>query len=391
MTAASAKTPWAEILLIWAAGLGAAAQYGKVSVVFDPLSTLYPEAGASVSLAVSVVGLCGILMGTVAGLLAARLGYRRVLILCLWVGALTGVIQGLHLPFCAFLISRAVEGASHLGIVVAGPTLIAALAGAQQRNLAMTLCGTFFGVSFALTTLAAGVIVARFGVFGFFVAHGAAMAMLALALSVFLRRPPAQGQHPFPSGGGGFPFPRQIYKSPSKIAPALGWLFYATGFVALLTLLPRYIDPNWRDAVMMAIPLVSILSSMTVGVSLTRVLPAVRVVQLGFLLSAVCAFGVAITDGGAAMAIALGAALGLVQGASFASVPQLNAASEDQAEANGAMAQAGNMGNFLGTPVLLFAIGMGGLQAMMGGLIALYILGAFAHEYLSRLRRPVQS
>lgn len=391
MTAASAKTPWVEILLIWAAGLGAAAQYGKVSVVFDPLSTLYPEAGASVSLAVSVVGLCGILLGTVAGLLAARLGYRRVLILCLWVGAITGVMQGLHLPFWAFLISRAVEGASHLGIVVAGPTLIAALAGAQHRNLAMTLWGTFFGVSFALTALAAGFIVARFGVFSFFVAHGAVMAMLALSLSAFLRRSAAPAPQPLPSVAGWIALHREIYSSPWKIGPAAGWLFYASGFVALLTLLPRYIDPEWRPAVTAALPLVSIASSMTIGVALARRLPAVGVVQLGFGLSALCAIGLGLSGGGAGFALALGAALGLIQGASFAAVPQLNPEDGDQAQANGAMAQAGNLGNFLGTPVLVLAIGLGGFGAMIATLIALYLGGFLVHHALSRARRAAQA
>ena len=40
------KTLWGAVLAVWAAGLGAAAQYGKISVVFDRLPELYPEAGA---------------------------------------------------------------------------------------------------------------------------------------------------------------------------------------------------------------------------------------------------------------------------------------------------------------------------------------------------------
>lgn len=387
----SDKTPWGEIMLIWAAGLGAAAQYGKVSVVFAHLSDIYPEAGQTVSLAVSLVGLCGVLLGTVAGVLASRVGYRKVLITSLAIGALMGLLQGVHLPFWAYLLSRGVEGASHLGIVVAGPTLIAALARNRHRNLAMTLWGTFFGVSFALTSLAAGEIVARYGVLAVFVAHGAIMAVLALMLSVFLRRPAAPAPLLMPSLAGWVALHRRIYSSPRKMGPAAGWLFYASGFVALLTLLPRYIDPEWRNLVMTALPLVLILSSMTLGVSLTRVLPAVRVVQLGFLLSVVCALGLGASGGSAIMALALGAALGLVQGASFAAVPQLNPRSEDQAEANGAMAQAGNLGNFLGTPVLLFAIEIGGLPAMAGALVALYLLGALAHEYLSRARDVAHS
>ncbi len=391
MTTTQHATPWAEILLIWAAGLGAAAQYGKVSVVFDQLGNLYPEAGAAVSMAVSLVGVCGIVLGTVAGLLAARMGYRRVLILSLWLGAAMGILQGLELPFWAYLLSRAVEGMSHLGIVVAGPTLIAMLAGAKQRNLAMTLWGTFFGVSFALTSWAAGVVVQNFGVFEFFMAHGVLMGALALALSAFLRRTAAPAHHTMPSVAGWIALHRQIYRSPHKMGPAAGWLFYAAGFVALLTVLPPHIDPVWRDQVMVAIPLVSIASSMTLGVFLTWILPAVRVVQLGFIASAVCTLALGLSDAGAVICVILAAALGLIQGASFASIPQLNETSGDQAEANGALAQAGNLGNFIGTPLLVTAVTFGGLAGMVGALILLHLLGLAAHEYLARRRREVQA
>ncbi|MBT8152503.1 MFS transporter [Epibacterium ulvae] len=391
MKATQRAIPWGEILLIWAAGLGAAAQYGKVSVVFDQLGGLYPGVGASVSMTVSLVGLCGIILGTVAGLLAARMGYRRVLILSLWIGAAMGMLQGLTLPFWAFLVSRAVEGASHLGIVVAGPTLIAMLAGSRQRNLAMTIWGTFFGVSFALTSWAAGGIVPRFGVFQFFAAHGAVLGALALALTAFLRRSTAPAHQPLPSVAGWVALHREIYRSPFKMGPAVGWLFYASGFVALLTVLPPHIDPQWREPVMVAIPLVSIASSLTLGVGLTRWMSAVRIVQLGFAASALCTLALGVTGAAPAVCLLLAATLGLIQGASFAAVPQLNNAPAKQAEANGAMAQAGNLGNFIGTPLLVIAISLGGLGGMVAALVLLHLLGLGAHEYLSRRRADAQS
>ena len=55
-------TPYGVILLLWGAGLGAAAQYGKVSVIFDQLPLAYPEAGAAVGWIVSLVGFVGILI-----------------------------------------------------------------------------------------------------------------------------------------------------------------------------------------------------------------------------------------------------------------------------------------------------------------------------------------
>ena len=69
----------------------------------------------------------GILLGAVAGLYVAAFGYRRTLVWALWAGAAMSAVQALYLPFGLFLASRVVEGLSHLGIVVAGPVLIAQL------------------------------------------------------------------------------------------------------------------------------------------------------------------------------------------------------------------------------------------------------------------------
>ena len=66
------RTPIALVFALWGAGLGAAAQYGKISVIFDQLPQLYPDAGAAIGWAVSLVGLLGIIFGVVAGLRCRR-------------------------------------------------------------------------------------------------------------------------------------------------------------------------------------------------------------------------------------------------------------------------------------------------------------------------------
>jgi len=89
------RTDWRLVWLIWAAGLGAAGQYGKISVIFDRLPEVYPEAGARLGFAVSLVGAVGIALGVVAGVLVARLGYRRSLLTALAVALLAAAGVGL--------------------------------------------------------------------------------------------------------------------------------------------------------------------------------------------------------------------------------------------------------------------------------------------------------
>ena len=43
-------TSFLRVFALWAAGLGAAAQYGKMSVIFDLLPDIYPQAGAALGL-----------------------------------------------------------------------------------------------------------------------------------------------------------------------------------------------------------------------------------------------------------------------------------------------------------------------------------------------------
>ncbi len=73
-------TNWPLILLIWLAGLGAAAQYGKISVIFDRLGDVYPVDGATLGFTVSLVGTVGILVGVIAGALVTRVGMRGALV-----------------------------------------------------------------------------------------------------------------------------------------------------------------------------------------------------------------------------------------------------------------------------------------------------------------------
>jgi DHA1 family inner membrane transport protein len=381
------KTPIPLVFALWGAGLGAAAQYGKVSVVFDALPDIYPGAGAALGFVVSLVGLVGIIFGVVAGLVVARVRYRRALIGALWVGAAMSAFQALLPGLPLLLASRVIEGASHLAIVVAAPTLIAQLSAPKDRGLTLSLWGTFFGVAFAILSLFGRPLVAGWGISALFAAHSAYMAVFALILSGWLRQLPPEGPQPKLNLGQILRDHRTIYRSPYISAPAAGWLFYTFCFVSILTVLPPFLAPELRNQILAAMPIVSIAVSMTMGVWLLRHVPAVQVVELGFAGSAVCLVWLWAVPGAPLACLALAAALGLVQGASFAAVPQLNDGAAAQAQANGAMAQMGNLGNTLGTPVIA-AILLGFGYAGMPVVAAIACLaGLCAHLFLGRLRK----
>ncbi len=378
---------WPLILALWGAGLGAAMQYAKVSVIYDLLGALYPEGGVMLGWLVSMVGGVGIVLGVVAAMLVARVRYRRALLGALWLGAGVSLCQALVPPLPVMLALRLLEGVSHLAIVVAAPTLIAQIATDGQRGLALTLWGTFFGVAFALMAWVGRPFAVSVGIPALFAVHAGLLAFFALYLAPRLGRLPDEGAPPPLSLRAIAATHGAIYRSPRIAAPAAGWLFYTFCFVSILTVLPPYLDPSIRGAVMGAMPLVSIVVSMTLGVRLLRVMPAINVVIAGFGLCAICMLWLWAAPADPLACLSLAAAMGLIQGASFAAVPQLNATAATQTQANGAMAQMGNLGNTLGTPVMAAAlVGWGyiSLPVLAG---AAFAIGLMVHLFLGRLRR----
>ena len=373
------------VLLLWLAGLGAAAQFAKVGLILPELAIVYPQAGASIGWLVSLISAVGAALGLFAGLIAVRIGLRRLLIAALALGAAASFAQATLPGFGFMLLSRLVEGASHLGIVVVAPTLIAQIASDRWRGLAMTLWGTFFGVAFAIVAWIGLPLVAANGPAALFAAHGLYMSAIALVLASSLPRPA--------SGGTRLRWHEiarrhvAVYASPRVGAAAAGWLFYTFTFVALATVLPATVPPEQRAFVAGAMPIASIVSSMTLGVWLLRRTSAVGVIMLGFALAAALSGALALAPGSVSLPIALFAALGLVQGASFAAVPELNASAEARANANGGMAQTGNIGNGIGTPVLLALLGAAGFAGAMLTTAAILLGGLGVHLWLARRRR----
>ncbi|WP_299149730.1 MFS transporter [uncultured Tateyamaria sp.] len=383
----TARTSFPVVLALWGAGLGAAGQYAKISVIFDRLDTAYPDAGAALGFIVSLVGFVGILLGVVAGLVVARIRYRRAMLWALWVGATVSLFQATLPSLPWMLASRVIEGMSHLAIVVAAPTLIAQLSAPKDRGLTLTLWSTFFGVAFTLLVAFGLPLADAYGIEALFLAHALWMAGFAVLLTLILRpiEVPPEGAL---SLSGIIQDHFTIYRSPRIAAPGAGWLFYTFCFLAILTVLPPYIAPEWRAWVMGAMPLTSIAVSMTLGVLAMRVISAVALVQIGFALCIASLLWLWVAPGLPAACLALAGALGLVQGASFAAVPQLNSSAAHQSQAYGAVAQTGNLGNTLGTPVLLVVLGVAGFPGLIWTCIAVLGGGLAMHAWMARRRAP---
>lgn len=377
------------VALIFCAGLGAAAQFGKISILFADLSAHY--AGASpvaMGWMVSVVGLVGLFFGAMAGLLVGPAGPARIMVAALAAAAGASLIQSLLPAYPLMMALRVVEGVTHLAIVVAGPVLMAAQATPRSRGFVMALWGSFFGMAYAILAETLPPLTAAFGLGSAFVAHGLWMAACALALWSLL---PRDAVIPAPATGNILSRHAAIYRSPRIAAPALGFVCYTIIFVALLTLLPPLVPEATRGLVALGMPLISILVSLTLGVWMLRHLTAVQTVQAGF---ACAALAVVVLWAGwdmawpmAAASLGIAAAFGLVQGASFAAIAELNASEGDRAMAAGAVAQLGNLGTVTGTPLLAFLLTLGADAAALLAFCLPFCLAGIAVHAASGRRR----
>ena len=127
------------MLAVWGAGLGAAAQFGKISVLYDVLGQAY--AGASpvaLGLIVSVVGIVGLIFGTTAGLFVARVGPRRAIVAALVMGGEGDGMRRLTREHCDGLVMipmpglASVPGLESLNVSVA--TGVALFEAVRQRT-----------------------------------------------------------------------------------------------------------------------------------------------------------------------------------------------------------------------------------------------------------------
>ncbi|MBT8459150.1 MAG: MFS transporter, partial [Boseongicola sp.] len=239
---------------------------------------------------------------------------------------------------------------------------MAAISHAKDVPVAMGLWGTFFGVGFAG---AAAVIPMLGGPSQVFVAHGVFGLVLVAVLWPMLPRGVARGAWE----GNVWARHVAIYTNPRMVAPALGFLCHTVIFLGLLTFLPGAIG-IWTAPVL---PLVALVGTFGAG-WLARWFAPKSILLAGFLLTVLGLAGALSLPSGVQVwvVLALFVVIGLVPGASFANVPALNEDPADQARANGALAQLGNIGTAASAPLFaaVAVFGFDGLALVAMGVSA---------------------
>ena len=377
---APTHTHWLRIALLWLCGLAAAMQFAKVSLGFDGLLAFYAVTPAQLGWSLSIVGMSGLLFGVTAGLFAHAVGFRRLLLMGLGLGAMLSLLQTLMLPYPLFFITRLLEGVSHLVIIVIAPILITANSAPQHRSITIGVWSTFFGAAFALTSLCAPVVLAHFGVQGLLVAQAMFISMMWLLVWLTLKTDGhEQAVHHLPKVSTLFRQNIEVYRQFKAILPGLSFMCYTATSVSLMTFIPNFVGDD-RDWLAPLLPVLSIMGTFSAGWLAQSLIPPFRLLAGAFIgvAAAGVLFFIGVQSGGEVSTIALVLMFlgGLSGGASFALIPFLSHEKGFQVRANGALAQLANVGSTIGPPLFAGAISHFGAQGLAFPLVCFAVLGA---------------
>ncbi len=376
-----ATTQWSDIILLWFVGVFAAMQFAKFSISYDNLIITYNMSGASIGALLSIVGAIGLVFGVVSGVLSGHLGYRKVLIGSLCIGGAMSLLQSTLPPYSVLMTSRIIEGISHLGIVVAAPTLMLRHSSENAQSLVMGLWGTFFGVAFAITGWAGGMLLPVYGSSGLFLTHAIISIPLITYFLIFSKESAKQTiAGSIPSIRALFLSTIKVYANPRTCLPGVVFLFQTSMFVALLTFVPRISsDDSVKNLLLILLPLCSIAGTFLSGALSQYLLRPPNLLAMAYFCVALATFSVVAFENEPQLflysAFFLLLMSGVVQGATFTLIPFLAKNESEQAMSNGAIAQLGNLGATIGPPVFAYGIDINGTQGMFLIVVILCIAG----------------
>lgn len=381
-----------QIIFLWLVGVLAAAQLAKMAVLAPTLRRTFDLSLAQAGLLISLLEVGGALLGFAAGLLIGRIGARRFLLAGLTVLALSGAAEAIATDRDALFVARAVEGLGYVLVVVAAPTLIAAIATEQQRGPALALWSTFVPLGVALGSALTGILAIRFAPQCVLLLWAASFAA-ALALAARL-----------PSHRRGAALRLALPNSAAWLS-TVAFGIYTTLVCALTALLPTYLVEQRGAALTMASGLAGLVSAAALPGCFIMVVimregvigpnKALLISTAALLASAapaVAIFNGELGGAGVLASAALATATVLLGGLTppliLARLPRLSGACTGDdpklAVAQGLLTQFGAGGALIGPPlggIVVAAKGWGALGVLVAVLTILFLLVLLAAEW----------
>lgn len=357
--------------IVFAVGVTCALHIGKLPVAIPVLRDALQLTLVQAGFLLSLVQLAGMTLGLAVGLMADRLGPRRVMLTGLVLLALGSAVGAVAPGIGVLLVSRVVEGVGFLLAVLPAPGLLRRrVLHAPTLSRALGWWGAYMPLGTALALLLGGALIGQIGWRSVWLT----LSLMSLASAGLLARSVAPDEKS-PAKGSAAWGPR-LRKTLTAAGPwwvALAFFLYSGQWLAVVGFLPTiYAQAGYAAAA------VGGLSALAAGVNMGGNIGAGRLlargVRPGVLLSwGFCAMGIgsAITFGAAGHPVAQYLAVlvfsgvgGLIPGTLFGLAVALAPGEDTVSTTVGWMQQFSALGQFIGPPLVAWvATQAGGWQS----------------------------
>jgi len=383
---AKVKTNWFIVIILWLAGIAAAMQFAKFSFAFDFLKTQYNVSPFWMGLSLSVVGLIGLIFGITISIYSSKIRQNKILLFSLLLGVLISFIQALNPIFPIVFISRIFEGISHLGIVVSAPIIMILLSSEKHHSIVMGLWSSFFGIAFSVTAWAGKPIMELYSVSGLFLVHAILLFVIFIILFLSIRKLDI----PYNENGkiSFLTAHIKVYSNWKTVSPGILFFFHTFMYIALFTFLPRLSEnENTKDLLLVILPLISIIGTMVAGIISQYFVSPSKLSIFAYISLLALIFVIKLSFNKNALFVVASMVLilfsGIIQGSVFSLIPSISLTTEDQTNANGAVAQLGNLGSTLGSPIFSYFLTFGRDSIII--IVMLFsVLGAISGIFITR-------
>lgn len=369
---ATAKTDILSSIFVLGLGFAAGMQLGKIAPL---IGRMQEEMGFSLTFAgwlASVLGLFVALAAYPAARLIARIGTAQSLMASALVMVAGAVALGLSQSSATLMVSRGIEAAGYVVLVIAAPSYLANHSPPHRRGVLLALWGSFVPIGYALANLQAGLLPDRWPIAWILTTFAlpTAIFLLLVGLASSKKTPPndaaAVGRPPVPLAGW-------------ALAVAFGLYVYLS--IGFFTFLPEYLKAASSGgavsaaAVALCVPLGNFATAtMLAGDRADR---ARTLALCGFVTAAIAAGVLYSSPKVDMLAMPIFAFAGGVAASSiFAQVPRIAGTEAVATSFVGAIAQFGGIATLLGPPLAGFLAETYGWTALGWSLFGVAMTGA---------------
>lgn len=361
-----ARTQWPVILTAVLAGVVAALHVGKVPpslpLIRDELGLDLVGAG----FVVATFNVLGMLLATIVGTTADRLGRGRLITAGFVYLAAGGVLGAVVDGLAPLLLSRFVEGMGFIAVAVALPAVVLAAASPRDKPLALSLWSIFIPFGMALALFVAPLILPALGWRGLWLV----VALFCGAALVAVRRAVARVALPAAPPGHPLRVMTETAVRPGLLLLGTAFGSYAFQWVTLMVWLPTFLAEDMGAGPGMAALLTAVVIAVNVpgnivsgwlqrhGIGARTMITAG---SLGMAAGALGIFSPALPEEARfALCLLFSFTGGMIPSSLFATAPAHAPTLGHMGAANGLLMQGSAIGQFIGPPLVAAAVAAAG-------------------------------